>query len=66
MAVAPPAANPLPTQALAAPTPVQRQPRSQRESATQTARATKSADRAPKSRERDRRQERGALVNLST
>lgn len=56
----------MPMQALAAPTPAQRQPRSQRESAAQTVRAARSADRSPKSRDRDSKQERGGLMDLST
>lgn len=66
MAIVPPAAQPLPMQAIAAPTPAQKQPRSQRESAAQTVRAAKSAERAPKGRDRDRHQERGGLMDMST
>lgn len=66
MAIAPPTPQPIPMQALAAPAPAQRQPRSQRESAAQTVRAARQSDRTPKGRDRDRNQERGGLMDLST
>lgn len=66
MAITPPAPQALSMQALAAPTPAQKQPRSQRESAAQTMRAAKAAERTPKGRDRDRHQERGGLMDMST